>query len=275
MDLAGKTIVVKIGGSTLGSHDTTIQDLVELQEKGARPVVVHGGGKTITDWLNKQGIASKFVRGLRVTDADGLQVVVAVLAGLVNKDLVAGLNGLGAKAIGLCGVDGRLIEAKIKEPELGYVGEVTRINLAPLEAIISAGYIPVIAPIGSYDSELWQEDAKTSDLPLTAASCLNLNADTAAGEIAAALKADALVFLTDVPGINDKEGKLIESIDAAHGEGLIASGVVSGGMIPKVEACLRAVTAIPKAHIVDGRNSNALVQVLSGTQTGTTVCKIR
>ena len=141
-------VVVKIGGSTLGSHDTTLDDLVTLQKKGIIPVVVHGGGSKITEWLKRMGLGTEFVRGMRVTDAPTLEVVVAVLAGLVNKELVAAITARGGKAIGLSGVDGGLIQAKIENHELGYVGGVVKVNPEPIEAALNAGYIPVVAPVG-------------------------------------------------------------------------------------------------------------------------------
>ena len=143
----GKPIVVKLGGATLGNHDTTLEDIVSLQQQGWSLVVVHGGGKMITDWLKKRGIATKFINGERVTDEATLEVVVSVLAGVVNKEIVADINALGGLAIGISGVDGAFIQGKIKHKELGYVGEVAKVNPAPLEALLKAGYVPVVAPV--------------------------------------------------------------------------------------------------------------------------------
>ncbi len=252
-----KTIVVKIGGSTLGSGDTTIEDLVSLQKRGTLPVVVHGGGKKITEWLDKQGIPSKFEKGLRVTDAQSLEVVIAVLAGLVNKELVAAIESLGGRAIGLSGIDGGLIEATpIHGGELGYVGEVTRINPEPLRAILEPGYIPIIAPVG---------------LQSSGEGILNINADTVAGEIAAELGASRLIFLTDVAGVCDESGRLIPQVSPTEARALIASGVASGGMIPKIEACLRALSAVSSAQIIDGRQPHALLAAVKGRGEGTQI----
>ena len=251
-----KRMVVKIGGSTLGSHDTTLEDLVALQKEGKALVVVHGGANVVTEWLSRQGIATRFIDGLRVTDHQTLQVVVAVLCGLVNKELVAAIQSRGGRAMGLCGIDGRLIEARIKDAEHGYMGEVVKINPGPIEAILSGGYIPVIAPTG-FDPE--------KGMPL------NVNGDPAAGEIAAALRAERLIMLTDVAGVMDGLGKLIPRLSPGEASSLIASGVVSGGMIPKVEACLRALSTVPITQIVDGRERHALIEALAGKGSGTTI----
>lgn len=250
-----KPIVIKIGGSTLGSHDTTLEDLVTLQKEGKSLVVVHGGGNLITEWLSRQGIATTFEKGLRVTDHETLQVVVAVLCGVVNKELVATIESLGGRAMGLSGVDGRLIEARVKDEELGYIGEVVKINPEPVETILKGGYIPIIAPLGL--------EAKGEKL--------NVNADTAAGEIAAALGAERLILLTDVAGVMDGSGKLLPRLSPGEARSLIASGVVAGGMIPKVEACLCALATVSITQIVDGRLPHALVEAIAGKESGTII----
>lgn len=256
-----RPIVVKIGGSTLGNHDTTLRDLIALQHRGMLPVVVHGGGNEITAWLKKMNVPTNFVRGMRVTDHETLRVVTAVLAGLVNKELVAAINSLGGKAIGLSGVDGALIEAKVENPELGYVGEVTRVNPESIIAVLSAGYIPVIAPGG------FKPPAGHNDPVML----LNINGDVSASEIAVALKAERLIFLTDVPGVQDKEGRLLPRLSPAEARSLIESGVIKGGMIPKVEACLRALSCVPSTQIVDGRADGALVAAVERNSGGTTI----
>jgi acetylglutamate kinase len=251
---SNKPIVIKIGGSTLGSRDTTLADLVALQREGKALVVVHGGGNVITEWLSRQGIATRFEKGLRVTDDQTLQVVVAVLAGLVNKELVAAVQALGGRAVGLSGIDGGLIEARVRDEELGYVGDIVNINPEPVEVLLKGGYIPIVAPLG-----------------LEARGKLNVNADTAAAEIAAAISAERLVFLTDVAGVIDGSGKLLARLSPAEAGSLIAEGVVSGGMIPKVEACLCALSAVPITQIVDGREGHALVDAIAGKGSGTTI----
>jgi len=260
---SNKPIVIKIGGSTLGNHDTTLDDLVALQKKGILPVVVHGGGNKITEWLKKMGVATTFVRGMRVTNATTLEVVIAVLAGLVNKELVAEIMSRGGKAMGLSGADGGLIQAKVENPELGYVGQVVKVNAEPVKAILSAGYIPVIAPAG----------LKVAGGDSDPVMLLNINGDVVASEIAGALKAERLIFLTDVPGVRDGEGKFLPRLSAAEAKSMIASGVISGGMIPKVEACLNALTRVPSTQIIDGRSAGALLSAIENNTGGTRIEK--
>ena len=246
-----KIIVVKIGGSTLGNHDTTLEDLVELQKQGKSLVVVHGGAKVTTDWLARLGIPSSFVNGLRVTDAETLKVVAAALGGLVNKELVVAIQALGGKAVGLSGCDGNLLWASVKSPEMGYVGEVEAVDPTPLRILLKAGYMPVVAPIsfGSVEGRVM---------------LLNVNGDTAAGEIAAALPADRLVFLTDVDGIHDGSGQIVPRLNLAEANDMVASGVASRGMIPKIEASLRALTTTKVVRIMDGRVGHALRDDVAG-----------
>lgn len=258
---AGGTIVVKIGGSTLGSHDTTLQDLVTLQRRGVSSVVVHGGGKIISDWMAKQGVRPRFERGLRVTDEPSLDIVVAVLTGLINKNLVASMVELGASAIGISGADDGMLRAEIRNPALGLVGSVASVNTTPIDAVLKAGCIPVIAPVA----------LKISDDEGASYTLLNINADTAAGEIAAALGASRLVFLTDVQGVLDTSRRLIPRLTERQAQGLINSNVAAGGMIPKLEACLTALKAGGVSHIVDGRKPSALMDAVSGETLGTRV----
>ncbi|MFC1910087.1 acetylglutamate kinase [Chloroflexota bacterium] len=260
-NILNKAVVIKIGGSTLGAHDTTIQDVVTLQKRGVPLVIVHGGGKVITDWLKKQGISTAFVRGQRVTDKASLEVVVAVLAGLVNKEITAAVNKAGGKAVGISGVDGALLQSDIKDPELGYVGEVTKINLKLLEDLLSASYVPVVAPIGFYSS------GKQGESPMM----LNINADGVAGDIAEVVGAEKLVFLTDVEGVLDGAGKLMSKLSIDDAKSLVAAGVASGGMIPKIEACLKAVSGASVTSIIDGRQPNALIRLIDGDIRGTTI----
>jgi acetylglutamate kinase len=254
-----KPLVIKIGGSTLGSADTTIEDLVTLQKRGVPLVVVHGGGNAVSGWLGRLGIPTSFAKGLRVTDLEALKVVTAVLAGLVNKELVSAIWRLGGKAVGLSGADGGLILARNKTPELGYTGEEVKVNVAVIEILLSAGYMPVIAPI----SLGLREGADTN--------LLNVNGDTAAGEIAAALKAEKLIFLTDVPGLYDNSKKLISKLNPQDARELIEFGVASGGMVAKVEACLLALTKVPVARIIDGRVPHTLLDEVEGKGDGTTI----
>ena len=255
------TIVVKIGGSTLGGHDTTLDDVVALQRGGSRPVIVHGGGKVISQWMERQGVRPRFVRGLRVTDPASLEIVVAVLTGVVNKDIVAALNARGGKAVGLSGVDGDLLQARILEPELGLVGKVSSVDTGPIAALMQAGFIPVIAPVA----------VRAADEAAPAGSVLNVNADTAAGEIASSLGAERLVLLTDVEGVLDTSRRLVPRLTERQARDLMASRVVQGGMVPKLEACITALGRVQSTHIVDGRKARALMDVLEGQSIGTRV----
>jgi len=257
-DLVGKTIVVKLGGSALGSHDTTLEDVVTLSRLSITPVVVHGGGNAISAWLNRIGKQAEFVNGLRVTDAETLEVATMVLAGKVNKDLVAGIMRCGGKAAGVSGLDAGLLRARQKNKELGLVGEITAVDLGLLRCLVSSGYVPVIAPIGVDES----------------GQALNINADTAAAEIAIALQAEKLIFLTDVQGILDADKQLIPELSADRARALIAAGIIKGGMVPKAEACLRALAAVKRTHIIDGRAPHALLrELLTTSGVGTMIIK--
>lgn len=269
------TIVVKIGGSTLGSHDTTLRDLAELQRRGMQAVVVHGGGKVISDWMAKQGVKPSFVRGLRVTDDRSLEIVVATLAGLINKSLAASMAGLGARAIGMSGADGGMLRAEVRDAALGHVGSIVSVNTEPIDLALGAGYIPIVAPVamrasvgtGGADSV----DVADGDGTAAAPALLNINADTAAGEIARALSADRLVFLTDVQGVLDTSNRLIPRLTGRQARGLISSNVAAGGMIPKLEACLTALDGGGSSHIIDGRRPSALMEIVCGAALGTRV----
>mgnify|MGYP001611925993 CR=1 FL=1 len=227
-----------------------------LQKQGQPLVVVHGGGKTLTQWQERLGLKAKFVKGLRVTDKDFLPVVVAVLAGLVNKELVAQVSALGGQAIGLSGIDGRMIEAEIQDPDLGFVGRITHVNPQPVLSLVNEGYIPFIAPIG---------------VDIKSGGPLNINADTVAGEVAVALGAERLVFLSDVSGVLGENGELIAHLDHEDAHYLMARGVIATGMLPKVESCFRARQNGTLCRIIDGRESHILIQEMAGQASGTTV----
>ncbi len=250
----GATVVVKYGGSTRSGDaelKQTLQDIVLMKFAGMRPLVVHGGGKDITKVTEKLGIHSRFVDGLRVTDLPTMEVVEMVLGGKINKELVSTIQQLGGQAVGLSGKDGGMLEAsRVKSKtgkDIGFVGKVSKVNTAVLDILDKEQFIPVIAPLGL------GKDGKT----------YNVNADEAAGAIAGALKAEKLVFLTDVPGICKKKEdpkSLFSTIKAKEVAKLIKSGVISGGMIPKVQACLHALKAgVRKTHIIDGTQPHALL----------------
>ncbi|MCL4370526.1 MAG: acetylglutamate kinase [Chloroflexi bacterium] len=242
----GKTIVVKMGGSTMESDQTVLQDVASLKRLGINPVLVHGGGPEISDWMRRVDKKPQFVEGLRVTDQETLDIATMVLRGKVNAELVGRLNGNGVPAVGLCGADAGLFQAVQRDKRLGFVGDVTRVDLRLLSSLTAHGYLPVVAPIALGEG----------------GQLLNVNGDTAAGELSAALCAEKLIFFTDVPGIQDKEGKLLAQVKAGQAEQLISSGTVTGGMIPKVRACIKALTTTGRAHIIDGRVPHALLKEL-------------
>ncbi len=254
-------VAIKIGGSTLGSADTTIEDLVTIQKRGVSLVVIHGGANVVSTWLERLGIETSFIEGLRITDLESLKVVTAILAGLVNKELVSAIWKHGGKAVGLSGVDGGLIQAKNKRPELGYTGEELKVNANVVDLLLKAGYIPVIAPVslGSFEGP----DGDTN--------MLNVNGDTAAGEIAAAVKAEKLIFLTDVPGLYDSSKRPIRELKLYEANKLIESGVASGGMVAKLQACLLAAAKVPVTRIIDGRVPHALLNEFEGKAEGTII----
>jgi acetylglutamate kinase len=256
----GKTFVIKYGGHAMGDErtaETFARDIVMLKTIGINPVVVHGGGPQIGAMLERLKIQSSFIDGLRVTDAATVEIVEMVLSGTINKQIVTAINQAGGTAIGISGKDGELIKAQQlrrtkKDPDsnieklldLGFVGEPTSVNPKVLENITASGMIPVIAPIGMGPN----------------GETYNINADTAAGAIAAALKADKLMMLTDVPGILTKDKQLISEINAKEIDGLLADGTITGGMIPKVETCVDALRAgVYSAHILDGRIPHVLL----------------
>jgi acetylglutamate kinase len=255
-------VVVKIGGVALSSQDTTFDDIVSLQRRGLKLVIVHGGANIVNRWLEKQQIPTSFVNGERVTDQATLEMVTAVLAGLVNKEIVATINCLGGLAFGMSGVDGGLLGSRVGDVKMGFVGRIENVAVPPLKAIIEAGFVPVVAPI-------------SLNLGCETPHLLNCNGDTVAGEIASAIGAEKLIFLTDVAGILDGEGKLIKSLGADEAEALITSGVAKKGMIPKIRAGVRALSQGGLARIVDGRLPHALTAEIEGKLEGTTIRAIR
>ena len=254
-------LVVKLGGSTMGSHDTTIKDLIELQKQGYKIVVVHGGGNVISEWMGKQNLSPVFVDGLRVTDRPSLDIVVAVLTGLINKEMVSLVNRMGGKSIGISGVDGQMLEANIPNKELGNVGQVIKVNDDPLKTILDAGYMPMVSPVGVHEND----GTDNSGIPL------NINGDTSAGEIAKKISPERLVFLTDVPGIMDNNGRVIPRMNLTIAKNLISSGVIKGGMIPKLGACITALNDVKYADIIDGRKPNSLMDCVKDKRIGTRI----
>lgn len=248
---AGRTVVVKYGGAAMKDStlkDKVIRDIVFLSCVGIRPVVVHGGGPEINSWLDKLGIEPQFKNGLRVTDAATMDVVEMVLVGRVNKELVSLINRAGGQAVGLCGKDGNLFNARPEGQEgIGFVGEVTSVKINLLESLVNGGYIPVVSSVAA-------------DLE---GQAYNINADTVAGELAAALGAEKLILLTDTAGIlrdYKDPSTLIPKLSIQDARDLIETGVVAGGMIPKVKCCVRSLAqGVKAAHIIDGRLPHALL----------------
>lgn len=255
----GKTFVIKYGGAAQTEDalkDSFAQDVVLLNFIGIRPVIVHGGGPKISETMKKMGKEPTFIQGQRVTDRETMDIVEMVLGGLVNKEIVALINNHGGKAVGLSGKDGGLLKAKKKlirkadgkgEEEtldIGLVGEVESVDPSLLDSLHRDGFIPVISPIGAG----------------SAGEAFNINADYAASAIASALKAEKLILLTDVAGIKDKGGRVIPTIQKKSVKKYIDDGTVSGGMLPKVQACTRALDGgVKKTHIVDGRVPHCLL----------------
>ncbi len=241
-----RSLVVKVGGSTLGAADTTFRDIATLDRSGARPVVVHGGGAEASRWLEAMGIESRFVDGLRVTDERALPVIVAVFAGLVNKRIVAELNAAGARAAGISGADGRTLECERRRPDLGFVGTPVAARAEAVLALRDAGFVPVVSPVGVVPGSLRDE-------------LVNVNADEAAAWLARVTDARELVFLTDVAGVRGADGAVLPELDATAVRALREQGVIAGGMIPKTEACLRAAALGVRSQILDGRAAGALL----------------
>lgn len=246
-----RTIVIKYGGAAMKDaqlKEKVINDIVFLSCVGVRPVVIHGGGPEINNWLGKLNIEPLFKDGLRVTDAATMDVVEMVLAGRVNKELVSLISRAGALAVGLCGKDGNLIQARpVGKEGVGFVGEVTNIDTRLVESLVDNGYVPVISSVAADEN----------------GQAYNINADTVAGEIAAALQAEKLILLTDTPGIlkdYHDPTTLINKMDIQKARDLIDQGVVSGGMIPKVSCCVRSLAqGVKAAHILDGRLPHSLL----------------
>ncbi|MGV0909564.1 acetylglutamate kinase [Martelella sp. FOR1707] len=268
-----KTIVVKYGGHAMGDSElgqAFASDIALLKQSGVNPIVVHGGGPQIGSMLKRMGIESKFEGGLRVTDQATVEIVEMVLAGSINKEIVALINQTGEWAIGLCGKDGNMVFAEkakktVVDPDsniervldLGFVGEVVTVDTTLLDLLAKSEMIPVIAPVA----------------PGRAGETYNINADTFAGAIAGALRATRLLFLTDVPGVLDKNGELIKELSVAEARNLILDGTVSGGMIPKVETCIEAIEAgVEGVVILNGKvKHSVLLEILTKGGAGTLI----
>ena len=261
----GKIVVVKYGGNAMINEalkQQVMEDLVLLHLVGVKVVLVHGGGPEITEMLSKVGKETQFVDGLRVTDAETAEIVQMVLAGKINKSLVNLLGTKGGKAMGISGIDAHIIEAEVKDERLGFVGNITKVNVEPIKNLIDNDYIPVISTVACDDK----------------GNVYNVNADTAAAYIAGALNAERLISMTDIAGIlkdKDDPTSLIPCIDVAEAKELFSDGTISGGMIPKVECCLEAISkGVKKVVIMDGRVPHSLlIETLTDEGAGTMVIK--
>jgi acetylglutamate kinase len=264
----GKTLVIKYGGAAMEQADLKEQfakDVLLLRLVGIRPVIVHGGGPQIGALMKRLGKEPEFVGGMRVTDAETVEIVEMVLVGKINKEIVGLINLHGGRAVGLSGKDGNLIRARKrlhrtaegKVVDIGLVGEVETVNAEPIRLLEENGFIPVIAPVGVG----------------AAGETYNINGDLVAGDVAAALAAEKLIHLTDVQGINGEDGRLISTLTQREAERLVKAGVIGGGMLPKVESALRALSGgAQKAHIIDGRVAHAiLLEVLTKEGIGTEI----
>lgn len=248
------TIVVKVGGSVSRDDLAALDCVVALHDGGDGVVVVHGGGSLVGEWAGRLGLETRFVRGLRVTDQATRDLALAVLGGLANARIVAALVARGVPAVGLTGVDGGMLRAERESAELGLVGRVTLVDSALLDELLAEGRVPVVAPAA---------------LEREGGEILNVNADAAAGAIAASLGARLLVFVTDVTGVRAKDGTLIPTLDLAQARALVDDGTIEGGMIPKVEACLVASASGARAAIVAASATDAVERLLRGDRVGT------
>ena len=271
---SGKTFVIKYGGHAMSDErlkESFALDVIMLRSLGINTVIVHGGGPQINETLKRYGIVSEFVRGMRVTDAETMSVVEMVLVGQVNKEVVGYLNQHGGRAVGLSGKDGNLLQARklmqempgedgrIEQVDIGYVGDVVKVNNDLIKILEQGGYLPVIAPVGVGPE----------------GECYNINADLVAGRVAAALNAEKLILLTDTPGVLDSDKQLIPTIAVAEMHRLIEEEAITGGMIPKVVCCADALRdGVKKAHIIDGRMEHAvLLEIFTDVGIGTEITK--
>ena len=260
-EYTGKIIVIKYGGNAMKNEElkrAVMGDLVLLSLIGVKVVLVHGGGPEITDMLARVGKKSEFVDGLRVPDAESIEIVQMVLAGKVNKSLVGLIGEAGGRAIGLCGLDGKMIEAKPMDERLGFVGDITSVNIKPITDLLEKGYIPVVSTVGCDDR----------------GNVYNINADTAASAIAGKLRAESLLTMTDIAGLmrdTSDPSTLISKLNVSEVPQLISEGVISGGMIPKVECCVEAIRrGVSKVFVIDGRVPHSiLIELLTDEGLGT------
>lgn len=252
--------VIKIGGSTIEEWKSSIIFLKSIKDKGIPIIIVHGGGKTVSEWSSKLGIRPEFVKGLRKTDSETLEVACSILAGLINSRLVSNLENLGITAVGLCGVSSKVLVSSPIDDNLGLVGEISKVNPELLIMLLENGYTPVISPL-AFNSEA--KDFNSEGI-------LNINADFVAAKIAYDLYASKIIYQTDVDGILDHNGRIVPRMTLRQAKDLLNSGVIGGGMIPKLESCISALDRVDHGHIINGYG-DSLLKLFEGQEIGTQI----
>ena len=253
--------VIKIGGSTINDWGKNLSQLKEVLNISKSIIIVHGGGKTVSEWGSKLGVRPEFVKGLRRTDNNTLEIAISILSGLVNSKLVSFLNDRKINAVGISGLSGNMIKAEITNKNLGLVGEIKTVNTKLIQNLLDNDFVPVISPIGI------NQNSKSSK-----ESILNINADYVASQIAKNLKANKLIYQTDVDGIKDQKGRIITKMTLKQAKNLINSGVVVGGMIPKLQSCIDSMQGVDHSHIING-SGNSLIDIFRGKRIGTEITK--
>ena len=251
--------VIKIGGSTIDDWDKNLAQLNQILDMDQAIIIVHGGGKTVSEWGSKLGIRPEFVKGLRKTDKNTLEVAISILSGLVNSKLVSYLNNRKINAVGVSGLSGNMIKASISNKELGLVGDIKTINTDLIQNLIINNFVPVISPLGI------NQNSNNVD-----ESILNINADFVASEIAKTLKANKLIYQTDVDGIKDEKGRIIPKMTLEQAKSLIYSGIVVGGMVPKLQSCIDSMQGVDHSHIING-SGKTLIDIFKGKRVGTEI----
>ena len=251
--------VIKIGGSTINDWDKNLAQINQILDMSQSIIIVHGGGKTVSEWGSKLGIRPEFVKGLRKTDKNPLEVAISILSGLVNSKLVSYLNSRKINAVGISGLSGNMIKANISNQELGLVGDIKTINTDLIQNLIKNNFVPVISPLGI--------NQNPNDID---ESILNINADFVASEIAKTLRANKLIYQTDVDGIKDEKGRVIPKMTLDQAKNLIYSGIVVGGMVPKLQSCIDSMQGVDHSHIING-SGNTLIDIFKGKRVGTEI----
>ncbi len=251
--------VIKIGGSTINDWDKNLAQLNQILNMGQSIIIVHGGGKTVSEWGSKLGIRPEFVKGLRKTDSSTLEVAISILSGLVNSKLVSFLNSRKINAVGVSGLSGNMITANVSNKDLGFVGEIKTVNTDLVQNLLKNNFVPVIAPLG-----INKNPNNINEL------ILNINADFVASEIAKTLKVNRLIYQTDVDGIKDEKGRVIPKMTLDQAKNLIYSGIVVGGMVPKLQSCIDSMQGVDHGHIING-SGNTLIDIFKGKRVGTEI----